>query len=142
MTPSRFAALADAFGGNIDRWPEGERQEGWAYFQSAPDGRLLLEAQARLDGILASWTVQPPETGLLTRIAADVVRRQATWRRVRLWLSGVGAAAAVAGGVAAGTVVVSLSALPSEQDSDRLYGIHVLGMPFAPAQPRRAPESG
>lgn len=97
----RFAALADAYGSALHRWPQAE-QAGARLFAETEQGRAILAAAGRLDAMLDRHRVEAPSRALhgaiLARATADV--RQG--RRNRLWwfgfgLAGVGLAGAVAG---------------------------------------------
>ncbi|OYW07317.1 MAG: hypothetical protein B7Z59_12030 [Acidiphilium sp. 37-67-22] len=54
MTPDRFAALAAAYGGAIDRWPEAERDAARAFREADPAAGRLWLAGLGLAGALAS----------------------------------------------------------------------------------------
>ena len=131
MTPERFAALADAYGGNLDRWPESERSAAQAHLDASWEAQRVVRDAAVLDAALGSWTVQRPGFALAARIAASVSRRQSHLRRLRIWLSGLGAAATLAGGIAAGAAFVSLSAPASDPGIGQLYEVSVLGAPLS-----------
>ena len=135
MTSERFAALADAYGGDIDRWPEHERRAAKAYLLTHPEARPILLRQAELDAALAAWTVPHPTASLAGGIARNVLERQALLRRFRVWLSSAGAAAALAGGVAAGMSLVTVSTPAPSPWTDGLYELQVLGVPLDAAHP-------
>lgn len=107
MTPERFAALAAAYGGTIDRWPEAERAAARAFRDAHPEAEAVLAAEAALDAALARWAVPAPGAALVGRIARDAARRRQSPRRLRLWLAGLGLAGALAGGGAIGAVLVA-----------------------------------
>jgi hypothetical protein len=130
VTPERFGALADAYGGNIDRWPIAERDAAWLHLRQNPNAEGVLSAAARLDSALAGWTVPGPGAALAARIALTVARRHAHGRRLRLWLSSLGAAAALASGMAAGAIVLMLSVPATDQLSAPMYQLTVLGAPL------------
>ena len=130
MTPERFIALADAYGGNIDRWPVAERDAAWAHLREQPDARHVLSVASRLDTALSGWAVPGPGAALAANIALAVSRRHARGRRLRLWLSGLGAATALASGMATGAIVLMLSMQAAEQASQPLYELTVLGAPL------------
>lgn len=140
MTPERFAALADAYGGNLDRWPSAERDAGRRHLRSRPEARDDLAAAARLDASLTAWTVPGPGAALAARIAAAATQRNAHARRLRLWLSSLGAATALASGVAAGATVVVLSSPAAESVTAPLYELSVFGASFD--MEARLPTSG
>jgi hypothetical protein len=138
VTPERFAALADAYGGNIHRWPGAERDDAWLYLQRHPDAQTVLSAASRLDATLAEWTVPGPGAALAANIALAVARRHRHGRRLRLWLSGLGAATALASGAATAVIVLSVSIPAAPAPASTMYEMTVLGAPFdvdAPSQP-------
>jgi hypothetical protein len=116
MTSVRFAALAEAYGGEIARWPEGEREAARALLASHPEAlaQVLADA-AQLDRLLDLAPAQAPTAALLGRLIVDAPQPA---KAVRRWVAAVGAvlglsAAAFAGvlaGVALGGHVVPLQA--------------------------------
>jgi hypothetical protein len=130
MTSDRFATLAEAYGSDIGRWPVEEQDAARAYLQNHPDAEPILVRQAKLDAVLDAWVVSRPDPSLATRIMHDALARQALLRRARLWISSAAAAAALAGGVAAGMSVVTLSTPRSGPGSGGLYELQVLGVPL------------
>ncbi len=129
MTPERFAALADAYGGDLGHWPPDERDAARTLLLRRPELRTMLSAAADLDTALATWTVPGPGAALAARIATAVGHRHAHARR-RLWLSSLGAATALASGAAAGALVVALSAPVEQQVTASPYELTVLGAPL------------
>ena len=127
MTPERFRALADAYGGNLDRWPAADHDAARSHLTSRPDAHAELAAAGRLDAALAAWTVPGPGAALAARIARTVAMRHTRARRVRVWLSSFGAATALAGGMAAGAVAVMRLAPAAEQVTAPLYELSVFG---------------
>lgn len=107
MTPERFAALAAAYGGSIDRWPEAERRAARAYLADHPEAGTMLDVEATLDSSLALWTVPGPGAALAGRIAASATKGGKTVLRVPLWLAGIGLAGALAGGGVIGGLVAA-----------------------------------
>lgn len=107
MTLERFEALADAYGGVVARWPEAERAAAMQ-IAAKPEASAILARALALDEALDAWTVPPVSAGLRARVlgAAPVPSRDLV-RRARLWWSGIGIAAALAG-AAAGTAAVAM----------------------------------
>lgn len=134
MTPDRFAALADAYGGTIARWPAAERDAARAHLAAHPEAAAALAREAGLDAILAGWTVPGPGAALAARIAATAMHGQGRRRRLMLWLSGLGTAATLAGGLATGAGIVALQAPAADQALGPLYQLSVLGAPVEPAE--------
>lgn len=98
MNPERFAALADAYGAQIARWPETERAAA-AVFAETAQGKEILSRADELDALLDSHRVAPPSANLRAQVL-----RQATEKfekkhivRWRIGLAGVGFAGVIAG---------------------------------------------
>ncbi|MFC3070942.1 hypothetical protein [Phenylobacterium soli] len=108
MTRERFAALAEAFGGEVARWPLAER-DGAAMLMAADaawTGEVLAKAGA-LDAALDAWRPATASETTLAAILASAPRRRGP--RWLAWLSpaalGAGLAAACAAGVVVGVQV-------------------------------------
>lgn len=132
MTLERFQALAQAWGGDIARWPEAERAAAALLAARAPQAAAALAEAAALDAALAEMDAGPgpaPSSALLAACAEAAVReaavreagrradaRRAARRGVRLPMAARMAAAAVAG------VLIGVSglmeALEPPQDAD------------------------
>lgn len=104
MNAARFAALAAAYGGAIDRWPEEERALA-EIFAKTPAGASALAAAGGLDHLLNAYALKVGNDGLGDRILTRFARRS----RMRKWfrfssagigLVGVGVAGALAGSIA------------------------------------------
>jgi len=109
MTPARFAALAEAYGGEIARWPEAERDAAAALLAGEPDFAAPVLAQASgLDGALAQWPSMAASPALRETIivSAPRPRRALSVWALRLGL-GAGLAGACATGMAVGAVFLS-----------------------------------
>lgn len=109
MDLDRFAALAEAYGGDISRWPETEREAATLLMAQSPEATApLLAAQSDLDWALDSWRVPQPSATLQAAILASAPAQQSTpvWQGW-LWRTGLGAGLMAAGlaGVMAGVVV-------------------------------------
>ena len=137
MTPERFDHLADAYGADLRRWPQGEQAAARALLERGDVQAHAALAHARtLDSLLDNHRLAAVEPGLARRVAASAqgVNRPSFWQSHRSWwprlsLVGVGLA-----GIAAGMLAVSLSlplgngaeALPSifdQNDADIVYSI-------------------
>lgn len=134
MTSERFAALADSFGGSIERWPAAEQAAARAYLKAHPEALGRLAEAARLDSMLASWTVPGPGAALTARIIDTTRRRHLRRRRLRLWLSGLGTAATLAGGMATGAGVVAFRPPAATAAFGALYQPSMLGAPLEGAE--------
>lgn len=105
MDATRFEALAEAYGGDIERWPVAERLGARTYRLTDPTiaANVLAVADA-LDGLM-SVSPQPVFAGVLReRLLAQSPRRPG-WRSAGTWLSGAGLAAACLAGVLFGANV-------------------------------------
>jgi hypothetical protein len=109
MDLDRFAALAEAYGGDVSRWPESVREAAALLMSADPAATApLLAVQSDLDWALDSW--RPPAASAALQAAilagAPAERRGPAWRGW-IWRTGLGAGlmAAGAAGVMAGVVV-------------------------------------
>ena len=110
MTHDRFEALAQAFGGDVWRWPAPAR-EAAALLMAAEPGftqAALARAEA-LDAALDAWRPTPASAGLTQTILAAAPSPKMRRPRWLVWLSpaalGAGLAAACAAGVIVGVEV-------------------------------------
>lgn len=106
MMRERFAGMADAYGGEIDRWPVTDQPAARAFLNShRADAAEILAAAAALDGLLAA-SPEPLFSGVVReRIlgAADKPQIRRGWTARTRWVSGIGLAAACAAGVVFGS---------------------------------------
>ncbi len=109
MTIERFEVLADAYGGVVARWPEAEREAAMR-IAAQPGASVILARALALDEALDAWTVLPASAVLRERVlgAAPAPSRDLV-HRARLWWSGVGIAAALAGAVAGAAAVAMVA---------------------------------
>lgn len=101
MDAGRFAALADAYGGALHRWPPAE-QAAAVLFAETEQGRAILRRAGRLDAMLDRHRVEAPGAALHRAVVARAATEVRQERRRRFWwlgfgLAGVGLAGAVAG---------------------------------------------
>ncbi|TGQ06527.1 hypothetical protein [Mesorhizobium sp. M2E.F.Ca.ET.219.01.1.1] len=101
MDAGRFAALADAYGSALHRWPPAE-QAAAILFAETEQGRAILRRAGRLDAMLDRHRVEAPSPALHRAIVARASTEVRQVRRRRFWwlgfgLAGVGLAGAVAG---------------------------------------------
>jgi len=110
---ARFRALADAYGGSLARWPLAYRSAA-TRLAATSEGATVLEYASMLDDRLDTWRVRPVPDDLSSRIVAGAPMPAASLAtRARLWWSGFGVAAALAGAAAgAATVLVAVPADP------------------------------
>lgn len=123
MTPERFEALAEAYGGDVARWPHREREAAAALM--AGDGVWatgVLTRAVELDDVLATERPAPASADLVERIVAGAPRPRARWVG---WLLPAGMGAGLAAACAAGVMVGAQlhappSATPGASDVDAL----------------------
>jgi hypothetical protein len=133
MTPERFETLAEAWGGDVARWPEAEREAAAALMAETPAWaeRVLAHAGA-LDAALSDLAPPRGAPGLADRIAATAPRARPRWQG---WLLPAGMGAGLAAACAAGVVMgVQLGAPPAAADdpdplvaaiADEDYGLYL-----------------
>lgn len=98
MTLSRFAALADAYGGKLQHWPEDEQDKAEAFIRDHADqAQPVLRDAAALDAVLDQGRIIP-EPALYETIVATGLRKASTPPR---W-AGLAAAVALVFGAGAG----------------------------------------
>jgi hypothetical protein len=105
VTRERFQELAEAYGGDVARWPADVREEA-ALLATAEPGfvGVVLAREARLDATLAELPRPATRAELFETIVASAPPLKAE-RRWRLWLAPAGLGAALAGIAAAGVVL-------------------------------------
>lgn len=115
MTPERFEALAEAWGGDVARWPDAEREAAAAWMAAEP-GRAsaILGRAGDLDAVLAAYDPPRVTLGLAERIAAGAPKSRT--RRVG-WLLPAGMGAGLAAACAAGVMLgAQLAPAPASAD--------------------------
>lgn len=115
LTLERFRDLADAYGGVVERWPE-EYRAAAAQIAAHPEASAILGKALALDEALDAWLVPSPSARLRDRVASSApTPARSRVSRVRLWWSGIGIAATLAGAAAGAATVVLVA--PSEAGS-------------------------
>lgn len=111
MTYERFETLADAYGGDLRRWPEAERAAARALLDSDPRGAALLAEADGLDALLDAAPRPTPSHALREAVIASAAGAGLKARRrgpgPLAWLSGAGWAAAACAGVVFGLALTS-----------------------------------
>ena len=112
MSERRFAELAQAWGGDLERWPADERTAAriWAANDPVAASRALFEAR-KTDAALDAVPRLPVPADLRDRVLASAAAaglkprgtRTTPWRL--LWIGGAGWAAAACAGIVFGTTL-------------------------------------
>ena len=123
MTLDRFRELADAYGGVVARWPRSERDAAMQLALQPAAIAILAEASA-LDDALDAWAVPAPNLALRDRVAGGAPRvAQGIAMRARLWWSGVGIGAALAGALAGLAAVAMVPTGDAAPDNATSFGV-------------------
>ncbi len=112
MNAQRFQDLAQAWGGDLRRWPEGERDAARAWVEADPveAERALFDAR-QTDAALDASPRPDVSAALRDRVIASAatagLKARAAWPGLRrlLWIGGAGWAAAACAGVVFGTTL-------------------------------------
>jgi anti-sigma factor RsiW len=147
MTPDRFRAFAEAYGGDLGRWPQAERGEAERLLATSPEAVAILADARGLDETLARYAVAPPAGEVGRRIANALLRRRGRRSGMRQWLSGLGAMGVLGVGALAGAAAMAFVAIatPLLPDGDSPGGIYeqtsfgdLIGADDALANPERS----
>jgi hypothetical protein len=107
VTRERFEAIAEAYGGDVARWPAEAREEAAVLMAEAPDfTQAVLERARALDAAMDAWRPALPSGALADRIAASAPapgRRWSSWITPAAW--GASLAAGLAAACAAGAML-------------------------------------
>ncbi|WP_430421009.1 hypothetical protein [Phenylobacterium sp.] len=116
MTPKRFETLAEAFGGDVARWPEADREAAADVMAAEPAwAEIILSRAGELDAALATYSSPQAPAGLTDRIAAAAPLVPTPQPRPRWmgWLLPIGMGAGLAAACAAGVVMGAVLSLSS-----------------------------
>jgi len=125
MTPERFETLAEAYGGDVARWPDADREAAAALMAEEPAwaGDILARA-GELDAALATFAAPRGASDLTGRILASAPQPRARWIG---WLApagmGAGLAAACAAGVLVGAQLHAASSTPAASEADAVVAV-------------------
>jgi hypothetical protein len=108
LTQRRFAALAEAYGADFDRWPSAERAAAEALLGSR-EAEAILAREGRLDALLDSYRVSSARSALVGRILACAPQSALLGSRTTLWWSALGFAGIGLAGAATGALALSLA---------------------------------
>lgn len=125
----RFAALADAYGADLRRWPAELRAAAEERLAEDPQAGVALAEAARLDDLLAAHRVSAPGAALIGRVLAQAPQPAWIWSRTKLWWSGLGlAGVGLAGGLAGAAALWLATPMLADQqfadaaDSQTVFG--------------------
>ncbi|MFN3814666.1 hypothetical protein [Brevundimonas sp.] len=124
MNAQRFQDLAEAYGADVRRWPEAERDAARAFMGGNPHGaeRLLFEARQMdlaLDAAprpMVSHALREQVIALAATAGLEPRARRFGFGRF-VWMSGAGWAAACAAGVMVGVNLSDQLMAPAEADA-------------------------
>lgn len=125
MNAERFQELAGAYGADLRRWPEAQREAARAFMAADPSGadRLLFEARQidlALDASIrpvVSHDLRERVIALAASAGLKPRARQFAFGRRLAWASGAGWAAACAAGVVAGLNLSQPAVARAEADA-------------------------
>lgn len=136
MTPARFAALVEAYGGDSLRWPQVEREAAQHWLAANPEAMALVALARSLDELMVQPEPADVSATLQERLLADFDRAASiwTWRKVAraaaeamwpgapLWqpACALGLAVAVGFGVA---VFVPLDIAPPNDNASAVFAL-------------------
>ena len=126
MNRKRFITLADAYGGDLARWPAGEQRHAEAWLESAPEAAAILKQSRELDRTLSTYATPPPSPDLQRRIVTTMLAQRRKRGRLSGWLPALGAMGTLAVGAVGGAVVIALlpEAAASRSASDALGSVY------------------
>jgi hypothetical protein len=141
MSLDRFHALADAYGGDVSRWPEADQADALRLAADSAAAHVQLVDAAALDRALDLWRAAAPSDDLRRRILAQAPRgrtnRPSTMASGRSkllrWLSGLGAVGVLASGALAGAAVVAVSGPSHVDTTDSVTGLYDQAAAIDPA---------
>ncbi len=114
MNADRMRDLAEAWGGDLRRWPDTEREAAEHFARTQPgEAERALFAARQLDAALGAAPRAVVSAELRHRVIASAaaagLRARAVWPGLRrlLWIGGAGWAAAACAGIVFGQVLTS-----------------------------------
>lgn len=120
MTPERFETLAQAYGGDLARWPADQRDAAALVMAGDPHFAARILARARdLDEALDAWAPLPVRADLREAVIAAAPHPR---RMVRDWIWRAGLGAGLAAACAAG-LFVGVGLAPDTTSSDEVAAV-------------------
>ncbi len=126
----RFAVLAQAYGGDLRRWPAADRAAAETLLaRGQADAHAVLGREGRLEAWLDTYSIPAPSAALVGRILAAAPQPALLWSRARLWWSGLGFAGVGLAGALTGALALSLAtpALLDHRAADWADGQTIFG---------------
>ncbi|WP_293901562.1 hypothetical protein [Phenylobacterium sp.] len=118
MTPERFETLAEAYGGDVARWPDAEREAAAQAMAARPAwAQAALARAGDLDAALDAYGPPRAAAGLMDRIVADAPTPRRAWRWTG-WLAPAGLGAGLAAACAAGMILGARLSTPAIPETD------------------------
>lgn len=123
MDATRFGELADAYGGDVRRWPEDEREPARAWMDANPEAERALFDARLTDAALFASPNPAVSMALRDRVLASAatagLKAQSAWPLLKrlLWIGGAGWAAAACAGVVFGTTLSTDLATQAQADA-------------------------
>lgn len=115
MTPERFRLLLEAYGAELERWPEAERPAARALAsESIAVSEEMVDA-ASLDALLDTYQIAPPTALLIQQVSASMPARLPKRTAWRPWtwpwtgLAGIGLAGSFVGVLAVGVALKAVA---------------------------------
>jgi hypothetical protein len=106
VTRERFQELAEAYGGDIARWPASVRDEAALVVAGdAEFARGVLAQADALDAVLFALPAQAASSALVERTVADAPPLRTRRLRWREWLAPAGLSVGLAAATAAGVIL-------------------------------------
>jgi hypothetical protein len=126
MNRERFSALAEAYGGDLKRWPAGDRAAAQAWLISTPGATDVLAQARQLDEILSTHAAPSPSPDLQRRVVTSMLAQRREPGSVLGWLPVLGALGALAAGVFAGATVIAVLPVagPTHAGSEPLASVY------------------
>lgn len=119
MTHERFEILAQAYGGDIARWPVAERDAAALLMAAEPEfARIVLSDAGELDAAMDLWAPMTVSPGLRQAVIDSAPSMRRSWG-LRSWFMRAGVGAGLAAACAAGLIVgvkLSDAAQPLQTD--------------------------
>ncbi|WP_417231551.1 hypothetical protein [Brevundimonas sp.] len=134
MTLDRLTVLAEAWGGDLRRWPVADQVAAERLLAVDPAARAVLDAATAFDALLSTSPQPRPSAALRDRVVAEAARAGLKPRPARrFWLdrlvlaSGAGWAAAACAGVIAGLSLTTYMTADIQADAV-LYQATLIGI--------------